>query len=267
MNSGKTLLVTSIACALSLTVGSAAAAMQNSAAAGAAASYAAPRGGSIVLYDQAGTGTNGAPVQNFEAAFDTYDSEVADDFVVPAGGWTVDGLNFLTTAGDSSSATFDVAIYPDAAGLPAGAPTCTYAGLTAVSGTGPLGGTVELVLPSTCVLPEGTYWFAATANLDFGTGGQIFWSNFAEPAIGNPGVFRNPGDGFGSGCTTFTPTPTCLVGGGQPNFIFQVIGVTGTGPETPAVQLPTLGQWSLVGLGVLVALGGLFGLRRRDLRA
>src|SRR5262245_9319117 len=45
----------------------------------------------IVLYDQYNNqGTNATVSQNFEVANDAFDSELADDFVVPAGpGWSV----------------------------------------------------------------------------------------------------------------------------------------------------------------------------------
>ena len=48
-----------------------------------------------VLYDQTGVAENGAPAQNFQSAYDPYDSVGADDFVVTdAEGWTVSGFNF-----------------------------------------------------------------------------------------------------------------------------------------------------------------------------
>jgi hypothetical protein len=45
----------------------------------------------VVLYEQmANAGTNSLTSQNFEASFDLYDNQGADDFVVPAPGWSID---------------------------------------------------------------------------------------------------------------------------------------------------------------------------------
>jgi len=50
-----------------------------------------------VLYSQLDSPTTDAAVsQNFEADFDAFDSELADDFVVPAGGgWAVDTVSVV----------------------------------------------------------------------------------------------------------------------------------------------------------------------------
>ena len=185
--------------------------------------------GATVLYTQTGAGTNGAPNQNFSAAYDSYDSELADDFIVPAAGWGVNSVNFPITGSadaDITVATWNITFYSDSAGIPGAAdPGCTY---TAQPGTGATaaGGTITVDLPTQCDLTAGTHWFSAQSNLDYAVGGQSYWSNFAAPAIGAPAMFRNPGDGFGVGCTTFTSVVTCGVGGGEPNLIFQLLGRT-----------------------------------------
>ena len=57
-----------------------------------------------VLYSQMGTVDSGAVSQDMQAALDTSDALAADDFVVPAGGWTVSGFNFgITIGGDVST--------------------------------------------------------------------------------------------------------------------------------------------------------------------
>lgn len=185
--------------------------------------------GSTVLYTQTGAAANGAPNQNFSSAYDVYDSELADDFTVPAAGWGIDSVNFAITGsagGDITVATWNITFYSDGGGIPGAAdPGCTY---TAQPGTGATagGGTITVNLPTQCNLSAGTHWFSAQSNLDFAAGGQSFWSNFLPPAIGAPAAFRNPGDGFGSGCTTFTSVATCGVGGDNPNFIFELLGTT-----------------------------------------
>ncbi|HOX72255.1 MAG: hypothetical protein WAS23_07870 [Dokdonella sp.] len=227
-------------------------------------SFATPNG-STVLYDQTDSAAgNGAPVQNFEASFDAYDSEGADDFVVPAGGWTVSSFNFVTTVGTPVTTTAALNVYADAAGLPGGAPVCSAAAAVAdVTATG-----TTVTLPAPCVLGAGTYWVALTVDVNFGTNGQIFWSN-RSVQTNSPGVFRNPGDGFASGCTDWAAMTTCGVGGGaSPDFLFQVVGAVGGGgePFVPGIALPTMSQWSALLAAGGLALLGMFGLRRRARR-
>ena len=69
---------------------------QNPGAAGGA--LQTPRAPQAVLYDQTSSPAgNGAPDQDFEADYDAYDSEGADDFVVPAGGWVIQSVDTIGT--------------------------------------------------------------------------------------------------------------------------------------------------------------------------
>ena len=194
-----------------------------------AATAAPVRAGTAILFTQTGTSTNGVPSQNFESSYDAYDSEAADDFTVPAGGWSVSSVNFAITGGagaNATAATWNIKFYANAAGTPGAVdPGCTYTALPA-TGVAAAGGTAVVALPTSCTLTAGVHWFSAQSNLDAGTNGQTFWSNFAGAALGASTVFRNPGDGFGTGCTAFTPIATCAVGGGNPNLIFQLTGTT-----------------------------------------
>lgn len=199
-----------------------------------ATSVPAPAG-TTVLFTQTGTADNGIPAQNFETLYDAYDSEGADDFTVPAGGWGVNSVNFPVTVsdgGDASAATWNIKFYADAAGTPSAGAECTYSALAGTGGTA-AGGTIVVALPTECALSAGVHWFSAQSNLDAVTNGQTFWTNFVAPAVGASAVFRNPGDGFGSGCTAFAATATCIggtppsaIGGGNPNLIFQLLGRT-----------------------------------------
>ena len=189
---------------------------------------------STVLYDQSGTAVAGFPSQNFEASYDAYDSAGADDFVVSdAAGWDVGAFNFqispsTSPPGDPSSATYDIDVYPDAAGLPGAATVCSY---DAVSGTVDPGITsLSVSLPSTCHLAPGTYWVSVVVNLDFAVGGQIFWSLSSQtPAPGANAAWENPGDAFGSGCTVWADNAICGAASGLTTALFQVIGSVGSG--------------------------------------
>lgn len=177
-----------------------------------------------LLYDQTDNpGGNGAPDQNFEAAFDAYDCEGADDFVVPAGGWLIETIDTVGTKSipGSTGSTVNVTFYTDNAGLPGTAiAACTYAALVPIDTLG----SFNITLPVPCSLAAGTYWMAIQTNQDFSPYGQHFWSN-RTVASGSNAVWRNPGGGFGTSCTTFTAMTTCGVGGGvNPDFLFRLNG-------------------------------------------
>jgi uncharacterized repeat protein (TIGR01451 family) len=183
----------------------------------------APRAPQAVLYDQTDNAAgNGAPDQDFEASYDTYDSEGADDFVVPAGGWVIQSIDTVGITDLAGGSTVDVTFYTNGAGLPGTAiAACTYAAITPVDTAGSLG----VTLPTDCNLAAGTYWMAIQVNQNYGTNGQHFWSN-RTVASGSNAVWRNPGDGFATGCTAFTSMLTCGVGGGtSPDFLFRLNGV------------------------------------------
>lgn len=206
----------------------------------------APRGSeTTVLYDQTTPDySSGVPAQDFQSANDGFDSMAADDFTVTdVNGWTVGGFNFemaFVTDGDVVDApagvTYNVAVYADNA-RQIGAAVCSYANLP---GTYDLSNTrLSVTLPSACVLPTGTYWLSVQAVADAPP--QAFWldSFYFDGVLhnfGNVGMWKNPGDGFGSGCTDWTPVSECgdsggnLIGGGIPNYLFQVVGfVNGNG--------------------------------------
>ena len=65
---------------------------------------------------------NGTSSQNFEAAFDTFDNQMADDFVVPAGEtWNINQVNALGSYfnGTGPAVSFNVFFYTNAGTLPA----------------------------------------------------------------------------------------------------------------------------------------------------
>jgi hypothetical protein len=261
----KTLLAGGIATAMFAASSAGAVPLQSSNAGAAIQPTFAMPNGMTLLYDQTDNAAgNGAPVQNFEASFDGYDSEGADDFVVPAGGWTISAINIVSTVGTPLTTTASVNIYPDAAGLPGAVATCSYPTAAAdvtVAGT-------AITLPSTCAVGAGTYWVAVEVDVPFGSNGQIFWSNRSTQTNG-AAAWRNPGDGFGSGCTNWDTMINCGVGGGaSPDFLFQVVGAVGGGgvPLAPARELPTMSQWSALLAASGLALIGMLGLRRRSRR-
>ena len=236
------------------------------------AAFAAPEGGAMVLYDQTDNdGGNGAPDQDFEASFDAYDSEGADDFDVTwPDGWDLSQINTVGTTGTSGGALVDVNIYTDNGGTPlGGAIICSY---DDVPPTADVTGSLTVDLPTICSVPTGLHWLAIQVNQNFGTFGQHFWSNRSVQSFA-PAHWRNPGNGFASGCIDWTmmmgvndgnPATGCGVGGGvNPDFLYNVVGTLGE-PMNPTVDVPTLGQFGLLALLLSLVGAGVYRLRRKN---
>lgn len=217
-------------------------------------------GGPTVLYDQTGAvAVDGAPDQNFEAGYDIYDTFVADDFVVTdATGWHITQVSTVGTYSvNGPAASVNVSFHADAGGSPNPTPIagCDFPGASIISDT--LGAFV-VDLGAGCVVPQGTVWLVHQTNLDFagGVGGQHFFSN-TSTVTGNEGHFLNPGDGFGAGCTTWTASSVCGVGGGgAQDYLFSVAGEVAAPAEPLSVPTTT---W--YGLGLLLLGMGFFGRR------
>ena len=167
-----------------------------------------------VLYDQNNNDSGvGVSSQNFESAFDAFDSQAADDFVVPAKHpWNITSIS--VTGVFATPPSENVTFYEDANGLPGDVESTQ----TAV-GTGSGG---SLTIPLTDVtLGPGTHWVSVQANLDLNTGGQWFWEG-RSVQNGNPAVWQNPGNGFGTGCTTWATMTGCT--GVGPDLMFSLSG-------------------------------------------
>ncbi len=174
-----------------------------------------------VLYDQADNDASTEFVsQDFETAFDGFDSEGADDFVVPPGvTWAIMAVttNGQYFNGSGPAAAVNLTIFDDNAGVP-GAVECSYPLQTPSDSTG----TFTFSLPTTCFLPTGTYWLDVQARMDFSAGGEWGWE--ARTVQSNsPAIWRNPLNGFGTGCTDWGQLQPCL-GSTNPDFMFTLYG-------------------------------------------
>jgi PKD repeat protein len=193
-----------------------------------------------VLYDQTdNVGTNGLPSQQFEAAFAAYDNQGADDFIVPAGVvWTINQIDVLGSysSGGGPVPAVNVYLYADSAGLP-GTEVYQALGLVPVDASGDL----NITLTTPVVLPEGHYWVSVQADMDFTPTGQWYWSTRSVQS-NTAYAWINPGDGFGTGCTTWAPgAATCGVGGGiEPDALFRLNGTSGTLAACATGDIPWL---------------------------
>jgi hypothetical protein len=164
-----------------------------------------------VLYDQNNNDSGvGISSQNFEPALDAYDDQAADDFVVPAQHpWNITSISVTGVYGAPPSE--NVTFYEDANGLPGDVESTQ----TAV-GTGSGG---SLTIPLTDVTLGPAPRVSVQANLDFNPDGQWYWETRSVQS-GNPAAWQNPGNGFGTGCTSWAPSAGCA--GGRPDLMFSL---------------------------------------------
>lgn len=196
-------------------------------------------GALAVLYDQQTTNpgalTDIATSQNFEAALDQYDTQAADDFVVPANeAWTVNVVEVLGVYDGSGSqvvSTVNVSLHADSgSGLPG---TPVY-GATLTPSSGATTGDFVITLSSPPTLGPGTYWLSIQANLDFDDGAgntrQWFWRE-RTVASNNASAWQNPGNGdpthLGQ-CTTWKARKAVCNIGNYADLLFRLSGNTAT---------------------------------------
>jgi len=165
----------------------------------------------IVLYEQmANAGTNSLTSQNFEASFDIYDNQGADDFVVPSPGWAIDLVENLGVYynGTGPATSVNIFFYVDASGFPG---SLVEQRLNVVPTGGLATGSFVIPISPVVNLGQGTYWVSIQANLDFGVGGQYGWTEQLQTNLES--TWQNPGGGFATPCATWGyRVTTCAVG-------------------------------------------------------
>ena len=186
--------------------------------------------GTAVLYDQTGnpSGDGDFTSQDFvDPGNDPFDNQGADDFEVPAGEtWTVDQVLAVGSYynGSGPALGFNVFFYANDNGVLPG--TEVYSALNQGYTDDGVGGfTVNLSTPA--VLPEGTYWVSVQCYMEFAVGGQWGWEVANGPAL-NHAAWQNPGDGFGTGATTWTDAQSVFGWVGS-EYSFAILGSTGGG--------------------------------------
>jgi len=180
-------------------------------------------------------GTNATVSQDFEAANNAFDNQLADDFVVPGTEmWTVNqvAVSGVYFNGPGPAASFNVTFYSNAGGFPGAAVAGgTYTGLAYSN----MGGIFTFSLPTPLVLPPGTYWVSVQARMDFTPGGEWGWTDRSVTS-NNAAVWQNPGGGFGTPCTTYGRRgATCGIDAANPDQVFSIVGCT-TGFDGPNVR-------------------------------
>lgn len=141
---------------------------------------------------------DGVTAQNFEAAFDAYDAYGGADFKLKKK-CKVASV-YIEGQGAAATAIY-VAVVGNAGGLPDKENVkCEKT----INATGPI-----FKVPFKCKLGKGTYSLIAQGTAEFATLGQWFWSTTNEGVLSGD-AWKNPGGGFGAGCTDWDLLATCL---------------------------------------------------------
>jgi hypothetical protein len=165
-----------------------------------------------ILYNQNSNDEGIAIIsQNFTSgSASAFDSQGADDFVVPAGHkWTVSEVDVtgVYNNGSSSASSENVFFYNTAVGAPL--PGKLLKGCNNLVGK-PINttGSFIIALPKGCraKLGPGTYWVSVQINLP--ANNLWLWEK-QETVEGNPAAWQNPGNGFGTGCITWGDENAC----------------------------------------------------------
>lgn len=154
-------------------------------------------------------------------------TEAADDFVVPSKKvWLLHGVDVLgayygSVLGPAQSV--NVFVYQDSQGFP-GSLLCSQRNLR--PGSGLANGSFEVNLPSACRLTAGRYWVAVQANQNFATSGQWGWGE-RTVVREKSSVWRNPGNGYDTGCSSWERRSSCGLDPGD--FLFRLRGEESSG--------------------------------------
>ena len=187
-----------------------------------------------VLYNQYNNPATKPPLgigsQKFEPAMAPFDDQAADDFV-----FTYPFNNVITgvrvmgeySEGGGPASSFNVYIYGNGPGhIPGGQVSARFN--LPYTGTPP-DFTINLI--SLVTLGPGTYWISVQARQDFNPAGQWFWHN--RTIQSNAGAaWQNPGDGYGTGCTTWNRKNACMPDQVWPDQVFQILGFIEGPPPT-----------------------------------
>lgn len=169
------------------------------------------------MSDDAGYGILSA---NFDDTL--YDARAADEFVVTQP-WTITEVDvagvYFPQGGTGTARSVNVTFYKsNANGKLPGAIVKNLPNRPYVDTTG--NGSFNIQIPPLALAP-GVYWVSVQANMVDLSVNEWAWEN-REPANGQRAAWKNPQDGFGTGCTRWRDEATCIgVGGGDHMFAIK----------------------------------------------
>jgi len=179
------------------------------------------RGSSTLIYDQTASQTTQGSLAIYDLdGPETWAVQAADDFSVPvAETWTIDQVvaNGFYDGLINPATSVRVFFYEDDNGQP-GSEIISFMGLAPSNDDA---GVLTFDLPQTVSLGTGTYWLSVQPEMDFFADGRWFWFQNSEQ-VGNEAHWRNPGDGYGTGCVDWGTFSDC--GFVNPDSSFQLFG-------------------------------------------
>jgi hypothetical protein len=179
-----------------------------------------------VLYDQTDFPESGGSLSD-DFDNNTLDTQLADDFSVPAGqSWQISQVDAPGIRVGIPPPTIDVFLYANGGTLP-GAQLFHQAGITATGGPN-----YSIPLAGAPSLGSGTYWISVVQDGVMHGTTDWYW-NLRTNQSGNPAAFRNPGNGFATGCTDWGQLTACNGGGPPEDLLFKLSG-TAALPVPPA---------------------------------
>jgi len=170
-----------------------------------------------VLYEQIELDGSGWASQDFEAAYDIYDCQGADDFYVPAGEtWDIQTVTAYGSGAPGPFNLMNIEFYADAGGSPVATPLMGFYGVTAVDNAGTMTANI-----TGATLGAGHYWVSIQDAAPFVTNGQWFWTKNTN-VYNSLANWRNPSNAFGTGAVNWTPVDIAL--GSTNDFAFVLEG-------------------------------------------
>ena len=186
---------------------------------------------------------------SFTSKYNQYNSQGADDFIIPAGQtWCIKEVIVLgnydyqplkyPVAGPAEA--LNVSFFRDDSGLP-GDVIQTFR----ISGDDfatKRFGSISIKLPAPGIfLQTSKYWMSVQASINFTLAGEWSWTT-GKSSNNSPAVWRNPGGGFSSTCPDWAQISDCLVltQSNFPDFMFSLEGYSQTTkPSFAPTSIPT----------------------------
>jgi hypothetical protein len=182
--------------------------------------------GAKVLYNQ-NSNSDGLNInsQNYTSGtYTAYNDEGADDFIVPKGKtWTVTEVD-VTGCCSGSGGTENVYFYKDKGGVPG--KLVKHGSFTNLNATGNPNYQISLGKKG-MKLKAGHYWVGVNVNCDYG-GSCVEWGWTMTATVHNDAsVWQQPGNGAGTGCTSWNALNNCFGDGYTGDFLFELQGQSG----------------------------------------
>ena len=181
--------------------------------------------GAKVLYNQnSDANGNNIDSQNYTSGtYTAYNDEGADDFVVPKKAtWTITEID-VTGCCAGSGGTENVYFYKDSKGKPG--KLVKGGAFTKLNGSGYPDYAISLGKKGV-TLKAGHYWVGVVVNCDYsGSCGEWGWSTTGT-VRNDAAVWEQPGNGAGTGCTTWGTLSDCFGSSYVGDFMFELQGTS-----------------------------------------